>query len=244
MTTIHKKPSIFQLLRKSNEFVPAQAEIPVDVPCIPKHDSIWERFDRKTADELLTRDWFIDDQHIYDIIDCADEEAWDFIYTNRHKYSMRIRQIIEPNDYRIPTEKLRIKVRDLSDKDWEAVIRERKRQLESQFENHWSEYSECLSERPLGEPDSLLDDALERLSKAKDKLTKYIASRPKTYMAPSMRGKQILDPKQKLIENEIRSMENEFEKAQKAVEASNSEYWETKKNEYRKTWMPKLSSQG
>lgn len=242
MKTIHKKLSISQLLRNSNESAPAPADIPADVPSIVKHDSIWERFDRKTADELLTRDWFIDDHHIYNILDCADEEAWDFIYTNRNKYSKRIREIIEPNDYRIPIEKLRIKIRDLSDKDWEAVIRERKRQLDSQFENHWLEYSECLSERPLGEADSLLDDAWERVSKAKDKLTKYNASHPNTYMAPSMRGKQTVNSKQKLIEDEIRCMENEYEKAQKAVDASNSEYWETKKNEYRKTWMPKLSS--
>lgn len=199
-----------------------------------------ELFDTKTMLELLTRDWFVDDEGIYNIIDCADQEAWDFIYVNRRNFSRRIREIIEPADYRFPIEKLRIKVRALSDKEWTDMNREKQRKNNTVFEKDWEEYSDRISDRPLGEVDSRLDDAWERLGKAKDKLTTYLDSHPKSYVPQSRRGKEIIDPKQKLIEDEIRKMKNEYDNAQALVEKSDSLYWETKKNEYRKTWMPKL----
>lgn len=239
---MNNKPSIFERLRMSNRIAPEPLETPVDTLPIVKNESAWECFDVTTADELLTRDWFIDEQYIYDIIDCADQEAWDYIYLNRRKYSRRIREIIEPNDYRIPLEKLRIKVRCVSDQEWNDIIRQNKSKLDVAFEKDWTEYSECVSDRPLKDVDSRLDDAWDRFGRAKDKLTKYLESRPKSYIPPSMRGKEIVDPKQTVIENEIRSMENEYDKIQKLVAQADSEYWKTKKNEYRKNWMPKLSS--
>lgn len=204
--------------------------------------SILESFDAKTADALLTRNWFMDDQHLYDVIDYADEDAWDFIYKNRNKYATKIREYIEPNDYRIPVEKLRIKIRDLTDKEWDKINREKETKLETQFEKDWITYSENISDRPMGYLDQDLDDAWERFGHAKEKLTKYLASRTKTYLAPSLRGKEIVDPKQKEIEDHIREMENEYDALQKEIEEADSAYWEAKKNEYRITWMSKLSS--
>lgn len=204
--------------------------------------SMLKLLDTKTVDELLSRDWFVDEDDIYDLICCADEEACDFIYTNRRKYSRRVREIIEPNDYRIPIDKLRIKVRTLSDKEWNNRNRDDKIKTEAAFEKDWTEYSDCISDRPLGEVDSSLDQAWERVGQAKDKLTKYLASRPKAYVPPSMRGKEIVDPKQTAIESEIHRMENEYSKIQKLVEEADSKYWVIQKNEYRKKWVPKLSS--
>jgi len=214
----------------------------VEAPTVVKHESILESFDTKTADELLSRNLFVSDEDMYHVIDYADDDAWNYIYTNRHKYAKRIREVIEPNDYKVPIENLVTKIRELSDKEWDTLKLNKERKLEAQFEKDWTEYSDCISDRPLGEVDSRLDDAWEKFTHTKDKLTKYIASRSKTYLAPSLRGKEIADPKQVKIEDEIREMENEYDKAQKLVEDTDSAYWETKKNEYRKTWMPKLSS--
>ena len=204
--------------------------------------SMLKPFDTKTVDELLTRDWFVDEDDIYDLICWVDEEACEFIYTNRHKYSRRIREIIEPSDYQIPIENLRIKVRTLSYKEWHNMIRENQLKNEAAFEKHWAEYVDSISDRPLGEVDSCLDGAWERIAKAKEKLSKYLAVRPKSYIPPSMRGKEIVDPNQTLIENEIRRMENEYAKVLKKVEQADSEYWKTKKNDYHKKWLSKLSS--
>lgn len=236
---MNNKPSIFERLRMSNRIAPEPLETPLDTLPVLKNDSAWECFDVTTVDELLTRDWFIDEQYIYDIIDCADQEAWDYIYLHRSKYSRRIREIIEPNDYRVSPDKLRIRVRCVSDKELNDINRENKMKLEDSFEKDWTEHSKGVSGRPLKDVDSRLDDAWDRFARAKDKLIKYIESRPKSYSSPSMRGN---DPKQTVIENEIRKMENEYENIQKLVDQADFEYWKTKKNEYRKNWVPKLSS--
>lgn len=244
METLTKnKVSVFDRLRMSNRFESKLEELPVDMPPVEKEESIWDNFDLKTADELLTRDWFVDEESIRYIINYADQEAWDFIYKNRRRYSMRIREIIEPRDYQVSPEKLRIKVRSVSDKEWNEQIRNGQRKLDDKFEQDWTKYSECVPDRPLGEIDSLLDGAWERLCNTKDKLTKYLASRPKAYVPPSMRGKkEPEDPKQTTIENEIHCMENEYNKIQKLIEQSDSEYWKTQKNDYRKKWVSILSS--
>jgi hypothetical protein len=242
-THIKPKVSVFDRLRMSNRFESSVEEPQVDTQPIVKVEPIWDNFDINTVDELLTRDWFVDEDSIRYVIQYANQEAWEFIYANRRKYSMRIREIIEPRDYQVSPEKLRIKVRSVSDKEWYERIRASQRKLNDKFEIDWTKYSECVPDRPLLEVDSLLDDAWDRLVKTKDKLTKYIASGSKTYVSPSMRGKkEVEDPKQTVIENEIRSMENEYDKIQKLVEQSDSKYWETQKNDYRKKWVPSLSS--
>jgi hypothetical protein len=242
-TPTKNKVSIFDRLRMSNQFEPSLEEPPVDMPPVEKREPIWDNFDFKTADELLTRDWFVDEDSIRYIIYYANQEAWDFIYANRTKYSRRIREIIEPHDYQVSPEKLRIKVRCVSDKEWNDMLRVSQRKLDDKFQVDWAKHSESVPDRPLREIDSLLDDAWDRMVKTKDNLTKYLACRSKAYVPPSMRGKKEPDdPKQTAIENEIRSMENEYDKIQKLVEEIDSAYWETQKNDYRKKWVPSLSS--
>jgi hypothetical protein len=242
-TPTKNKVSVFDRLRMSNHFESSLEEPPEDMSPVAKYEPIWDNFDFKTADELLTRDWFVDEDSIRYIIYYANQEAWEFIYANRRKYSRRIREIIEPHDYQVSPEKLRFKVRCVSDKEWNEMIRESQRKLDDKFEVAWTKYSESVPDRPLREIDSLLDDAWDRLVKTKDKLTKYLSSRSKAYVPPSMRGKkEPEDPRQTVIENEIRAMENEYDKIQKLVEEIDSAYWETQKNDYRKKWVPSLSS--
>lgn len=52
--------------------------------------------------------------------------------------------------------------------------------------------------------------------------------------------RKTMDPKQVVLEDEVHKMENEYDLAQKVVDEVDTLYWDIKKNEYHKTWMPTL----
>jgi len=209
---------------------------------IKNYEKMNEFYDRETMDLLLTRDWFVDDDTITELLDCANQDAWDWIYQNRSKYSTRIRMRIEPDDYAIPLDKLKIRVVDLTDKEWDRMKREDQKKREEMFEKDWIEHSKSIPDRPLGSIDSNLDDTWEDFCQAKETLTKYLETKPKKYVAPSARGKITIDPKQTQLENYIRSMENEYDKAQKLAEEEDAKYWKTKREEYHVIYMSKLQA--
>jgi len=203
--------------------------------------SLYDWYDRETADNLLSRDWFIEDDCIQEVLERADQDAWDWIYANRSKYSTRIRMLIEPEDYRFPVEKLKIRVAELTDSMMEKINSERQKKIDDAFEKDWIEHSKTIQDRGFGNVDSELDDAWDNFCHAKDVLTKYLEKpAAKKYVAPGSRGKDTVDPKQIEIETNIRKMENEYDLAQKAVDEVDTLYWDLKKNAYRKTWMPAL----
>jgi hypothetical protein len=196
-------------------------------------------YNSQTMDNLLIRNWFTTDDDILDVLDCA--ESWGHVYDNRFKYPLNVREIIEPYDYKNSLKTINLKVKELTNKEWDAIDRAIQLKNENEFEDDWAQYSETISDRTMGSVDTLLDDAWDNFCAAKDKLTKYLESKNKKYVAPSARTTKV-DPKQQEIEDHIRAMENEYDEAQKAVESVESIYWENKKNDYRKTWMPKLQA--
>jgi len=198
-----------------------------------------EWHDRKTMDLLLTRDWFIDDEGIEEALDYADQDAWEWVYANRKKYSTRIRMLIEPDDYRVSVDKLNIRLVELTDAMMEKLESDRKKKVDEAFEKDWIEHSKTIQDRGFDNVDSDLDDAWDNFCRAKDILTKYV-EKPvsKKYLAPSTRGKETVDPKRLELEESVRKMENEYDLAQRAVDQVDTLYWDTKKNVYRKTWLP------
>lgn len=203
--------------------------------------SMNECHDRKTMDILLTRDWFIDDDSIDETLDYADDDAWEWVYANRAKYSTRIRMLIEPDDYRYPVEKLKIRVVELTDSILGKMESERKKKVDEAFEKDWIEHSKSIQDRGFGDSDSHLDDAWDNFCRARTVLAKYLEKpTAKKYVAPGSRGKVTVDPKQDELETVVRRMENEYDLAQKAVDEADTLYWDTKKNDYRKTWMSTL----
>jgi hypothetical protein len=197
--------------------------------------------DRKTMDVLLTRDWFIDEDEIDELLDSADEDAWEWVYANRKKYSTRIRMLIEPDDYRVPVEKLKIRLGDLTDSMMEKIELDQKKKLDEAFEKDWVEHSKSIQDRGFSNVDSNLDDAWDNFCRARNVLTKYIEKpTAKKYVAPSIRDKEIIDSKRAELESIVHDMENEYDAAQKLVDDTDFVYWELEKNEYRKIWMPTL----
>ena len=240
---MNTKLSIFERLRMATKrTVTAPPPSPVEIwSNVPQYETGYDWYDRKTMDILLTRDWFVDEEGIQEVLECADQDAWDWVYANRNKYSTRIRMMIEPDDYRFPVDKLKIRVVELTDSMMEKIESERKKKVDQAFEKDWIEHSKSLQDRGFGDVDSDLDDAWDNFCRAKDLLTKYLEKpNAKKYVAPSSRGKDSVDAKQAALEDDIRKMENEYDLAQKAVDDKDSSYWEIKKNEYRQTWMPSL----
>jgi len=198
--------------------------------------SMWEWYDRETMDTLLTRDWFVEDDMIQEVLDCADQDAWEWVYKNRKKYSTRIRMRIEPNDYRFPVEKLKFRVVELTDKMIETMDYEKKKKFEDAFEKEWIQHSKTIEDRPVCSIDSALDDAWEKLTIAKVNLKKYL-EKPvaRKYVAHGSLTK--VDTKQTELEEAVRKIENEYARLEEEEKEIDTLYWTTKRDEYRKTWM-------
>jgi hypothetical protein len=198
-------------------------------------------YDRETMDMLLTRDWFVDDDTIEDVLNCADEDAWNWIYENRAKYSTRIRMWIEPEDYQFPVEKLKIRVVELTDKMIAQMESEKKKKTEEAFEKDWVEYAKTLENRPVHPIDSQLDHAWEKITFAKAALQKYLEKpAARKYVAPSARGTVPADTKETELNAAIQKAENEYEKLQEEEKQVDTLYWTDKRDDYRKIWMPNM----
>ena len=196
-------------------------------------------YDQSTMDEILTRDEFLDEDIIDEVLNCASQHAWEWIYEHRAKYSTRIRMRIEPDDYRVSTDKLKIRVVELTDKEWERIQREKEKLIDDKFEEVWIKHSSTLQDRGLTTVDSELDDAWEKFCIARETYTKYLEEPiVKKYVPPGGRSKSATDPRADKLRADIVKAENEYDLAQKAVESADEVYWNTKRSEYRITWMP------
>jgi hypothetical protein len=69
--------------------------------------SVFEWTDYETMDVLLRRDWFVDEQAIYELLWTADEPTYAKIYANRRAYSNRVKQVLCPEYFRIDAARLR-----------------------------------------------------------------------------------------------------------------------------------------
>jgi hypothetical protein len=204
-------------------------------------ESLYDSYNTDTVNQLLTRDWFIDEDDILDVLDSADKIAYDYVYNNRSKYSKRIHQLIEPDDFRFPIKKLNVRVVNITEPMMKNIETEHKKSVSDMFERKWIEYSKDIQDRTIGEVDTDLDNAWDKFCQAKESLAKYIANpSAKKYVSPGSRGKDVVDSKQAELEEIVRKAENEYDLAQKKVDETDEEYWNTKKSEYGSTWMSTL----
>ena len=112
------------------------------------------------------RNWFTTDDDILDVLDCA--ESWGHVYDNRFKYPLNVRELIEPYDYKNSLKTINLKVKELTNKEWDAIDRAIQLKNEKEFEDDWAQYSETISDRTMGSVDTLLDDAWDNFCAAKD----------------------------------------------------------------------------
>ena len=208
-----------------------------------KESIIDEWYDMETVDFLLMRDWFIDNQSIVELLKIADQDAWDYVYKNRTKYSNRIRHVIEYRDFLAHPSRLTMKCVDYTD----AMYNKRNADIiahqKQQFEKDWQAYSANLPERCLESIDSQLDDIWRDLELAKTKLKEYNEKKPKKYVPPSMRGKEAPDEMQLKLTNAISSLETNFTSITKAVADADKTYRDNKKDEYYSYWLSSMQKE-
>jgi len=76
----------------------------------PRNMSVFEYTDYQTMDFLLRRDWFVNEQAIYELLWTANEATYAKVYANRREYSNRIKHVLCPEYFRIDSGRLRWKV--------------------------------------------------------------------------------------------------------------------------------------
>jgi hypothetical protein len=170
---------------------------------------VFERTSKDTLHALLRRDWFVDDEAIYEELEWADQEAWDYVYANRETYSARVRECIEPTRYPV-----KMRVVDLTDAELRKMELQRKLDLERAFDEMWERVKNTVPERPYNDTDAYLDDAWTRVTAAK-----------KVYCPPGRENKA------------LREAENEYVRLRKKVEAEDAEYIAQYKDDLKLTWM-------
>jgi hypothetical protein len=111
------------------------------------------------------------------------------------------------------------------------------------FEKSWETYSATLPERCLESIDSQLDDVWRDLQLAKDNLKNYTEKKPKKYVPPSMRGKEVPDEMQVKLTNAITELETDFNTITKAVADADKSYRDNKKDEYHSYWVSTMQAE-
>jgi hypothetical protein len=174
---------------------------------------------------LLTRDWFVDDQDIYDLLALVDQEVYDFVYTNRHTYSERIRMCIQPNDYLV---KKLPEVLDLTDFEYFRIQKKRDQDRAQKLELMWiMRKAEYPMVRPESDCDVELDEKYEELILTR----KQLGNSDGKYIPPSQRSKQ--ESAKQEINKKILILENEFKTCSQKVK-DEDERWE---QQQKQEWM-------
>jgi hypothetical protein len=190
---------------------------------------MWQWLDRVTVDTLLIRDWFLDRESIQEMLNTAGQDAWDYVHENRKKYSMRIQELIEPADFYPNPAKLRVRVKEVSQTEWNKMQEDLKAKRDEILEQKWVEHSKTIPDRPHNDLDAALNDAWNNFCNSKENLKRYTTSSKRKYVPP---GARTVDPQQKKLEDHTREMENRFDEANKAVQKEDAEYWLNKRSEY------------
>lgn len=200
-----------------------------------KYGTILECYWDDEIDSVLTQDTFLDDERIQEVLDACTEEAWAYVYANRHKYPARIRKCIEPNDYRVPAGKIKMVVREMTENDMARIEHERSAAKRVDFDqNVWPDMKKNLPDRPHDELDDEADELWDNLMYAKQRMTDFFG-KTKKYIPPSARG--TVDSEQREIEEEIDLAQKEFDECEKRISEADEKYWVDKANECFQEWL-------
>jgi hypothetical protein len=199
-----------------------------------KYGTIQECYWDDEIDSVLIPDEFLDEERIQEVLNACTAEAWAHVYANRDKYSPRIRDMIEPKN--VWSGKRKMVVREMTDDDMVRLEREARSAKKAVFDTEaWPSIKADIPERPQEEVDDDADYAWEALTKAKQRMTDFIAKKKNRYVPPSVR--KTVDPEQQEIEDDIEQCEKEFEEAEKRILEADELYWSQKQNECFQEWL-------
>ena len=180
-----------------------------------KESIIDEWYEPELVDYLLMRNWFLSVDDIMEVLEKADEDAWNYVYDNRAKYATRIRELIEPLDYAPPLKKLKMRVVNLTDKMAKDIEEKEAKEREERENAAWKQYVlDNRLERPSMSCDNEAEDLFGKLLRTEVELENYLKNRKVKYVAPSMRSSQPMDPKEKDYRDELETIKTELKNAE------------------------------
>lgn len=188
---------------------------------------ILNKFTAPYVDECFRKNEFLDDNHLWDLIDYADSDALAFMFNNRHRYSGEIQYTIDPADFIPP--KVKMRVVEISDKEMDKINAENEARMKREMEEAWERKRSNMS-RPLGDLDTEELMAQSRYGHAEQALRLYMRDRSARYVAPSARGRP--DAEKERLEKRLAHATLELEEIRKRISQANEEYYAQKKDEF------------
>jgi hypothetical protein len=205
---------------------------------IKKYGTITEYYHDNEIDAVLIPDQFLDEERIEEVLYACSPEAWDHVYANRRKYSVRIQKLVEPRDFQFDIQKLKRKVVDLTDEIVDEIEQKKELEMRAKFDRDiWPEMKKNVAERHQDELDDEADDLWDDLMAAKQKMTVFLSRKSGRYVPPHLRG---IDHEHQEIEDEIAKCQKAFDEAEKRISEADDKYWEEKANEQFEIWMFQL----
>jgi len=203
--------------------------------------NISEWYDKETVDHLLTRDWFVDDDGICEVLTHADQEAWDWVVMNSPKFSPRVRKNIKfISSLYSPIETPKMKVMEIPDNMWRDIHGKHIRNMEAEFDVLWTEYLKTVPSRPKGNVDKHLDEVSRKIKEANDVMTQHNEMQKKKYLTPAARMKNV-DMRMQELQATSLSLQAEFDRTQKLVNELEETFQRNKKREFRFKWLTDYS---
>ena len=194
-------------------------------------------YDKETMDHLLSRDWFVDDEGICEVLMHADQDAWNWILLHRNKFSSRIQKNIEfVSSYFSPIQVQALTVKEISDSAWNDIQTKHIRDMEAEFNSLWKDYLKTAPSRSKTNIDNHLDDISNKIKQENEVLLQHTEMQKKKYLTPAARVKHV-DTRLQQIQTTIRSLQQELERTQTLVNELDTSFHKNKKREFRFMWL-------
>lgn len=188
---------------------------------------IFNKFTFPYVDERFRNGEFLDDNHLWDLIDYADSDALAAMFNNRHRYSGEIQYTIDPVDFIPP--KVKMRVVEISDKEMDKINAQNEARMKREMEEAWERKRSNMS-RPLGDLDTEELMAQSRHGHAEQALRIYMRDRTARYVAPGSRVRP--DAEKERLEKRLADATLELEDIRKRISQANEEYYAQKKDEF------------
>lgn len=213
-------------------------EKPVEIVVDTTYEDNLLKEELNYLNQLLYRDWFLDNSDIIDILENASERAYNSVIENLKTYPERVQHVII--DKYVPQKLTNLIIRELTDDDMNQRYDQADKDYENQLETAWQkEIKESGISRPDGDLEDALEEKTEELSSQK-KLLEQEKNKKQLgmYVPPSMRHlKKIENPVVTKLEETIKKLENEIVKLKKQIQQEEKSWYAERKSEFAFKWL-------
>lgn len=172
-------------------------------------------------ENVLTNNIFYDSEELQSFLNHLTTEGLQHAINTRANYAENIRAELEVYDDVRPKKKVcRMSVHDISDEQMYKLNLQMEKNHRDAMEVKWELYKKAndLPSRPIGDVDEEYDELFEQLCIEKKRLSDYLGSKPKTYVAPSARQSVVMDLTWGKMKDTIEKIEYKISDIKKKIE--------------------------